>query len=113
MQELIQLRANAQGSAKAPELDEALRPSSITEPEKSAPPQPKADSPVTGGIFISYRREETDAYAGRLYDRLSSRFGEERVFMDIDSIPLGDDFVDVITNKVESCDVLLALIGKW
>jgi len=36
-----------------------------------------------GGIFICYRRAETAANAGRLYDRLSERFGEDRVFMDI------------------------------
>jgi hypothetical protein len=66
-------------------------------------------APVTGRIFISYRREA--AYpAGWLYDRLSSRFGGQ-VFKDVDSIQLGDDFVEVITRAVGSCDVLLALIG--
>ena len=65
-------------------------------------------------VFISYRREETAYPAGWLYDRLDERFGDAQVFKDVDSIPLGDDFVAAITTAVGSCDVLLALIGdKW
>jgi TIR domain len=68
----------------------------------------------SGRIFISYRREETAYPAGWLYDRLASRFGSNQVFKDVDSIQLGDDFVEVITSAVGSCDVLLALIGdEW
>jgi hypothetical protein len=63
-------------------------------------------------IFISYRREDTAPCAGRIYDRLIQEFGFEQVFFDIDTIPPGDDFVEVLTEKVESCDVLLAVIGK-
>jgi hypothetical protein len=51
------------------------------------------------GIFISYRRQETSALAGRLYDRLADRFGEDRVFMDVDTIELGVDFAAVITRR--------------
>jgi WD40 repeat protein len=65
-------------------------------------------------IFISYRREETAYAAGWLFDRLAGHFGEGQVFKDVDSIQLGDDFVEVITAAVGSCDVLLALIGdRW
>ncbi|MDQ3157134.1 MAG: TIR domain-containing protein [Actinomycetota bacterium] len=68
----------------------------------------------TGRIFISYRRQDSAYPAGWLYDRLAERFGPKQVFKDIDSIELGDDFIDVITDAVGSCDVLLALIGrKW
>jgi hypothetical protein len=38
------------------------------------------------GIFISYRREDAAAYAGRLYDSLVNHFGKKNVFIDIDSI---------------------------
>ena len=63
---------------------------------------------------MSYRREDTAYPAGWLYDRLVSHFGRNQVFKDIDSIELGDDFVEVITTAVGSCDVLLALIGdRW
>jgi TIR domain len=68
----------------------------------------------TGRIFISYRRDETAYPAGWLFDRLAEHFGPAQVFKDVDSIELGDDFVQVITRAVDSCDVLLALIGdEW
>jgi hypothetical protein len=67
-----------------------------------------------GRIFISYRREETAYPAGWLFDRLADHLGEGQVFKDVDSIDLGDDFVEAITTAVGSCDVLLALIGdRW
>jgi ABC-type amino acid transport substrate-binding protein len=73
--------------------------------DQSAPTTP-------GRIFISYRREETAYPAGWLFDRLADRFGGGQVFKDVDSIEPGDDFVEVITSAVGSCDVLLALIGE-
>src|SRR5688572_23306247 len=65
-----------------------------------------------GGIFVSYRRQETQHVAGRLADRLTLRFGVERVFMDVDSIAPGADFTKAITEAVSRCDVLIALIGR-
>jgi hypothetical protein len=65
-------------------------------------------------VFISYRHEDTAGYAGRLRDRLAQEFGRDRVFMDVDSVPLGSKFTEVIAQKVAECDVLLALIGpSW
>lgn len=64
------------------------------------------------GIFISYRREETAAQAGRLYDHLSDHFGEDRVFMDVDSIAIGTDFTKAVIQAVSGCSILLALIGR-
>jgi hypothetical protein len=63
------------------------------------------------GIFISYRREQTAAHAGRIYDRLCDAFGERAVFMDVDSIGLGLDFARILDEAVSSCNVMLALIG--
>jgi hypothetical protein len=69
---------------------------------------------MSGHIFISYRRQDSAGYAGRLFDRLSSRFGQSNIFMDIDAIELGVDFVQKIQEAVGSCDVLLAVIGpSW
>src|SRR6266581_54965 len=69
---------------------------------------------ASGRVFISYRREETAYPAGWLFDRLADHLGAGQVFKDFDSIQLGDDFVEVITTAVGSCDVLLALIGaQW
>jgi hypothetical protein len=67
---------------------------------------------VTGGVFISYRRDDSGGFAGRIYDRLTSRLGRENVFFDVDTIPPGRDFVDVLSERVGKCDALLAVIGK-
>ena len=64
------------------------------------------------GIFVSYRREDSAGHAGRLFDRLVEHFGRDRIFMDIDTIEPGEDFVAVIENAVSSCDVLIAVIGR-
>ena len=63
-------------------------------------------------IFISYRREDTAPYAGRLYDRLKTAFGDDRLFMDIDHIEPGEDFFEIIKARVAESDILVALIGR-
>jgi tetratricopeptide (TPR) repeat protein/formylglycine-generating enzyme required for sulfatase activity len=67
---------------------------------------------MSGQIFISYRREDSWGVAGRLFDRLSAPFGREQIFMDIDSIELGENFVKLIETTVAKCDVLVAVIGN-
>jgi hypothetical protein len=62
--------------------------------------------------IISYRRQETGYAAIPLFDRLADRYGRGQIFKDVDSIRLGDDFVEEITAAVGSSDVLLALIGE-
>jgi hypothetical protein len=65
-------------------------------------------------IFISYRRKDSAGYAGRLYDRLQDHFGEDLIFMDVDNIPPGEDFVEVLENAVSSCSAVVAVIGsEW
>jgi hypothetical protein len=63
-------------------------------------------------VFLSYRREDASGHAGRLYDLLASRYGADRVFMDVDAIPLGSEFGETISRAVASCDVLIAVIGR-
>ena len=66
------------------------------------------------GIFISYRRDDSAGYAGRLYDRLVAHFGPNQVFMDVEEIEPGLDFVVAIEEAVSSCRVLIAVIGdEW
>src|SRR5215218_10065225 len=70
--------------------------------------------PAPGRVFIRYRRQESSGMAGRLYERLAARLGEDQVFMDVDTIALGVDFAEVITQAVSTCQVLLAVIGpRW
>ena len=63
------------------------------------------------GVFISYRREDSAAYAGRLFDILSTEFGHDNTFMDVDDIKGGDNFVTVIDRNLDVSDALLAVIG--
>jgi hypothetical protein len=62
-------------------------------------------------IFINYRRLDTAPYAGRLYDRLVLDLGRDLVFMDIDKIDPGDDWIEVIEQRLQSCSAVIALIG--
>jgi formylglycine-generating enzyme required for sulfatase activity len=64
------------------------------------------------GIFVCYRRDDSSGHAGRLSDNLIAHFGDDRIFMDIDTIEPGEDFVTVIENAVASCAILIAIIGK-
>ena len=76
--------------------------------------QAKIPAAARGRIFLSYRRKEAGYPANWLYRRLAEHFGEDQVFMDVDTIEPGANFVDVINNAVGSCEVLLALIGdRW
>ena len=63
-------------------------------------------------IILSYRRDDTGAIAGRIFDRLVGHYGSDQVFMDIDSIPFGLDFREHIQETLERCDVLLAIVGR-
>jgi hypothetical protein len=64
------------------------------------------------GIFISYRRDDAEGQAGRLFDDLSAHFGCDAVFMDVAGIKKGMDFRRIIDEHVTSCGVLLVIIGK-
>ena len=64
------------------------------------------------GIFLSYRRDDTAVYARLLKDRLTERFPAAQIFMDLDSIQVGRDFVEAIEEALGSCAVLVALIGR-
>jgi len=67
---------------------------------------------MRGGVFISYRREDSPSAAGRIYDRLATKLGAERVFFDIDNIRPGVEFVKVLSDSVGKCDALVAVIGR-
>ena len=65
-------------------------------------------------IVISYRRSDSSAIVGRIFDHLTARYGEDSVFMDVDHIPFGIDFRAHIHETLMQTDVLLAVIGpNW
>jgi hypothetical protein len=65
-------------------------------------------------ILISYRRADSAGVAGRLFDRLRDRFGQDSVYMDIDSIPIGTNFQKHIEQAMQECAVFVAIVGpRW
>ena len=65
-------------------------------------------------VFISYRREDTAAVAGRVYDRLSRLLSKRNVFFDVSTIGGGEDFLKRIASEISSSDVALVFIGvRW
>lgn len=63
-------------------------------------------------IFISYRRSDSSAEAGRIYDYLENYFHRDAIFKDVDSIPPGSSFHKTISDAIDQCQILLAIIGK-
>lgn len=69
---------------------------------------------MAGRVFINYRRDNSIGTAGRLHDQLVQAFGRNHVFMDVDHIPAGVDFVDHLHKQVSVCKVFLVIIGpSW
>jgi tetratricopeptide (TPR) repeat protein len=66
---------------------------------------------MTCKIFINYRRDDSIGTAGRLHDRLAQTFGRNNLFMDVDHIPAGVDFVNHLNSQVSGCDIFLVIIG--
>src|SRR5262245_15519366 len=60
---------------------------------------------MAGKIFINYRRDDSISTAGRLQDRLALTFGRKNLFMDVDHVPAGVDFVEYLHGQVAKCDV--------
>jgi hypothetical protein len=65
-------------------------------------------------IFISYRRSDSAAIVGHIYERLAARYKTESVFRDINKMPLGKNFYDHIKEELSGCDVVLVVVGpQW
>src|SRR5580704_14457074 len=67
---------------------------------------------MTGKIFINYRRGDEPGFTHALLGRLEQAFPAERLFIDVDNIPAGEDFVRALESQVSQCDALLAVIGN-
>ena len=75
------------------------------------PPRTAPGAAGPGQIFISYRRADSAGYARAVADALSTSFGEQRVFIDVDDIAAGQPFAEVITQAMGSSAALLVVIG--
>jgi hypothetical protein len=66
------------------------------------------------GIFVSYRREDSAGWGGRLVADLRRTFPRDPVFFDVVTVRPGEDFIDAVERAIASCSVVLVLIGpKW
>jgi TIR domain len=66
------------------------------------------------GVFISYRRSDSDVAAGRLADDLTAIFGRDTIFRDVDTLELGEDYTMALDHALDSCAALIAMIGpRW
>jgi len=63
-------------------------------------------------ITVSYRRDDSEAITGRIFDRLVAHYGRTSVFRDIDNIPPGADFRKHIGEALQETDVLMVVVGR-
>jgi hypothetical protein len=104
--EVVQAVQNLQTAA--PHIEKAQSKAVDSRPGTIGP----AHSVSATMVFICYRREDSEHAAGRLHDRLVNAYGHDRVFRDIDSVPLGIDFVDHVSEQIARCTAVLVVIGK-
>ncbi len=65
-------------------------------------------------VFLNYRRDDSEAYAGRLQESLTREFGRDEVFMDLFSIAPGDAWEWTVQQAAAHCEVMVSVIGaKW
>jgi TIR domain len=96
----LELRWSAAGAPVVADLSELSR---------EAPPSPEH---IEGGdVYISYRRSDAAAIAGRLADLLRKTLGAGQVFLDVDSIKMGESYFDALRGGIEHAMAVLVMIG--
>ena len=63
------------------------------------------------GVFLSYRRNDSGGWAGRLRDHLALRYGQDRVWQDVDDLTVGSDYLPQILKNIAAADAVLIVIG--
>ena len=89
------------------DLTQLIAPHLATKPSGDERPDPARRRRV----FLCYRRQDTQGHTGRLRDRLVTSYGKDAVFMDVDDVPYGVDFVHYIEQTLSTCAVMVVLIG--
>jgi hypothetical protein len=78
------------------------------------PATPQSCERAVMRIFLSYRREDSSAWAGRLRDALSARLGEDNIFQDVVAVQPGQDFTDAVDAALTRSDATLVVIRpRW
>jgi len=69
---------------------------------------------LAGKIFINYRRDDSAPHAMSIAQYLERRFGSQNVFIDVDHIRAGENFVTVLDERLQETKVQLVIIGpRW
>jgi hypothetical protein len=63
-------------------------------------------------VFISYRRDDASANAGRLCDWLKRQFGADNIFLDTEKIAPGETFLRVLEERLAASDGYCCAGGK-
>lgn len=66
---------------------------------------------IRSKVFLSYRREDSLAYARLLRRSLVEYIDADSLFMDLDTIEDGDDFIDAIEAAIRNCEAVIVVIG--
>lgn len=86
----------------------------VDPPTGEMPPLNLPGRKLEAGVFISYRRIDSAAYTGRLYDYLTDHFHRDRIFMDVEGIAAGEQFSVVLNRALESSAAVIVMIGpRW
>jgi|GEM_PF-6320909 len=96
----------------------ALKNSGSLVPERVVPSLGSKKIPLVNqnefSVFIAYRRKNVPHLTGRIYDKLVSQYGSERVFKDLESIPLGVNFDTRLQEALEKVSVFITIVGdNW
>ena len=69
---------------------------------------------LDAGVFVSYRREDTAGYTGRLYDYLTDHFHRDQIFIDVESIGAGERFGEILHRELANSVAAIVMIGpRW
>jgi len=64
-------------------------------------------------IFISYRRDDVPAAAGRIFDELAHAYGQRSIFIDYANLTFGEN-LEHILDQLRKCTILVSIIGpNW
>lgn len=63
------------------------------------------------GVFLSYRRNDAGGWAGRLRDHLVLRYGDDRVWQDVEDLTAGSEYLPQILHNIAAADAVLVVIG--
>lgn len=65
-------------------------------------------------VFISYRHQDSDAFADMIYDEFERRVGNTSVFLDVKGLEPGERFAEELRTRIQRSSVVLVLIGpRW